>query len=151
MLICQNCSAENEDHYRFCLACGSELAKQEAARIVERPSRPGGREEAKRPQINDLKNRLQALRVSRDANGVSEHDSVDLDRDAPLPGWTKPPDSSCLRNYSMNGCTNVPCNCWLDRRQNPYPPTDSAASSWSKSTNQAGSPSVVSNVTASRG
>ncbi|MGC6417095.1 MAG: FHA domain-containing protein [Bradymonadia bacterium] len=91
MLICQNCSAENEDHYRFCLACGSELAKQEAARIVERPSRPGGREEAKRPQINDLKNRLQALRVSRDANGVSEHDSVDLDRDAPLPGWTKPP------------------------------------------------------------
>ena len=91
MLICQNCGAENEDHYRFCLACGSELAKEDAARIVDRPSRPDSRDNEKRPQINDLKNRLQALRVRRDATGVGEHDSVDIDRDAPLPGWTKPP------------------------------------------------------------
>ena len=27
MIICPNCSRENEDHYKFCLGCGTELSK----------------------------------------------------------------------------------------------------------------------------
>ena len=30
MIICPNCSRENEDHYKFCLGCGTELSKAAA-------------------------------------------------------------------------------------------------------------------------
>lgn len=41
MIICPNCSRENEDHYKFCLGCGTELSKaraeQAGAPAVARP------------------------------------------------------------------------------------------------------------------
>lgn len=30
MIICHNCSKENQDHYKFCLGCGSELRRDQA-------------------------------------------------------------------------------------------------------------------------
>ena len=37
MIECPNCHAQNEVHYKFCLACGSEL-NGEQGKIVNRPS-----------------------------------------------------------------------------------------------------------------
>ncbi len=31
LIICPNCSRENEDHYKFCLGCGTEISKATAA------------------------------------------------------------------------------------------------------------------------
>ncbi|MCB9548320.1 MAG: FHA domain-containing protein [Myxococcales bacterium] len=30
MIICPNCSRENEDHYKFCLGCGTEISRSDA-------------------------------------------------------------------------------------------------------------------------
>lgn len=32
MIICPHCGRENEDHYKFCLGCGSQLPRKEAAK-----------------------------------------------------------------------------------------------------------------------
>ena len=37
MIICPNCSRENEDHYKFCLGCGTELSKAAAAKPKPAP------------------------------------------------------------------------------------------------------------------
>lgn len=43
MIICPNCSRENEDHYKFCLGCGTELSKvgrADAPTALPHPARP---------------------------------------------------------------------------------------------------------------
>jgi len=98
VIICQNCGAQNEDHYKFCLSCGSEIS-QAAAKVADRPSTPAvsnvaadGPQENK-PRIPNLKARLQALRTGRDAlverqGKVREQTSK---KEQQLPGWTAPP------------------------------------------------------------
>ena len=33
MIVCPRCSKENQDHYKFCLGCGSELPREPASRV----------------------------------------------------------------------------------------------------------------------
>jgi pSer/pThr/pTyr-binding forkhead associated (FHA) protein len=43
VIICPNCSRENEDHYKFCLGCGTELSKvarADAPTALPHPARP---------------------------------------------------------------------------------------------------------------
>ena len=40
MIVCPNCSRENEDHYKFCLGCGTELSKALAAPAPATPPTP---------------------------------------------------------------------------------------------------------------
>jgi ribosomal protein L34E len=65
--ICPQCEAQNEDHYKFCLACGNELDGVATPRIADDASVPVTEKPIDRPQIADLKSRLDALRVAREA------------------------------------------------------------------------------------
>ncbi len=40
MIICPNCARENEDHYKFCLGCGTEISMAMAADPAARPAEP---------------------------------------------------------------------------------------------------------------
>lgn len=40
MITCNRCGKENQDHYKFCLGCGNELAKAVPAASVPSPSAP---------------------------------------------------------------------------------------------------------------
>jgi len=42
LIVCPNCSRQNEDHYKFCLGCGTELSKASAAPAADPvPPTPG--------------------------------------------------------------------------------------------------------------
>lgn len=43
MLTCNRCGKENQDHYRFCLGCGSEIAGKASGRPEEFQARPPAR------------------------------------------------------------------------------------------------------------
>ncbi|MEE2755295.1 MAG: FHA domain-containing protein [Myxococcota bacterium] len=99
MIICQSCGAQNEDHYKFCLSCGSELSQATAAPVVDRPSKPSVQKQSaegpqeNRPRIPNLKARLQALRTGRDAlvERQGKERGVSSKKEQQLPGWTAPP------------------------------------------------------------
>lgn len=38
MITCQKCGKENQDHYKFCLGCGAELAREAAPKPYGRPA-----------------------------------------------------------------------------------------------------------------
>ena len=40
MIVCPRCSKENQDHYKFCLGCGSELPREPAGSRVNSPQTP---------------------------------------------------------------------------------------------------------------
>lgn len=40
MIICSHCGRENEDHYKFCLGCGSPLSRPEPTPVVAEPEPP---------------------------------------------------------------------------------------------------------------
>ena len=40
MIICSHCGRENEDHYKFCLGCGSPLSRPEPPKPVAEPQPP---------------------------------------------------------------------------------------------------------------
>lgn len=40
MIICSHCGRENEDHYKFCLGCGSPLSRPEPVRAAPEPEPP---------------------------------------------------------------------------------------------------------------
>ena len=69
MIECPSCHAQNEVHYKFCLACGSEL-NGEQGKIVNRPSTPSVRPSGPRARLPGLKERLQALRKGRPTSEV---------------------------------------------------------------------------------
>ena len=49
MIVCQRCKKENEDHYKFCLGCGSELLQAGAPQVSFRPpTSPDALKESKR-------------------------------------------------------------------------------------------------------
>lgn len=53
MIICSNCSKENQDHYKFCLGCGARLAGAQASAAAT-PVRTGGTvvADAARPAVS---------------------------------------------------------------------------------------------------
>ena len=44
MIVCPRCSKENQDHYKFCLGCGSELPRDavQAPKDFSTQTPPGG-------------------------------------------------------------------------------------------------------------
>lgn len=42
MITCQKCGKENQDHYKFCLGCGAELAREETDKPFEATAAAGG-------------------------------------------------------------------------------------------------------------
>ena len=38
MIVCPNCSRENEDHYKFCLGCGTELTGDDKPKGLGAPT-----------------------------------------------------------------------------------------------------------------
>ena len=87
MIICPACKSENEDHYKFCLTCGVELAS--APKKQDSSPRIGGG----RANLGDLKSKLQALRAGRGAFVESSEKPTRLTQpgETKLPGWTEPP------------------------------------------------------------
>lgn len=50
MIVCPRCSKENQDHYKFCLGCGSELPRGQAEpKRFTAPTPPGGVDQVARP------------------------------------------------------------------------------------------------------
>jgi pSer/pThr/pTyr-binding forkhead associated (FHA) protein len=96
--ICPQCEAQNEDHYKFCLACGNELDGVATPRIADDASVPVTEKPIDRPQIADLKSRLDALRVAREAAVDSQEPSKSSVSESvqPLVGWTSPPVGALL-------------------------------------------------------
>ena len=66
MIVCAQCGSSNEEHYKFCLACGAELGAEAAGRVADRPSTPSALPKEKKVKIPGLKERLQALRSGRE-------------------------------------------------------------------------------------
>ena len=54
MIVCPKCSKENQDHYKFCLGCGSELPKDVGApgRAFSTPTPPAGIPVAPPPEVH---------------------------------------------------------------------------------------------------
>jgi pSer/pThr/pTyr-binding forkhead associated (FHA) protein len=42
MIVCHNCGKENQDHYKFCLGCGSELRRDKVKAKPAAPTPPSG-------------------------------------------------------------------------------------------------------------
>ncbi|MEE2785771.1 MAG: FHA domain-containing protein [Myxococcota bacterium] len=93
MIICPGCSSENEDHYKFCLACGTELSREkpappEKAEVPKRELSTGER----KPRLSGLQERLDAIREYRESvspKGVPAE--ADLVGQRASTGWTRPP------------------------------------------------------------
>lgn len=42
MIVCTRCNKENQDHYKFCLGCGSELPRESASKASAAGASAGG-------------------------------------------------------------------------------------------------------------
>ena len=51
MIRCHVCNAQNEDHYKFCLACGSKLTEQAENEHVEEADQVEDVPETKEPNF----------------------------------------------------------------------------------------------------
>ncbi len=74
MIVCNRCSKENQDHYKFCLGCGAELPRDSGQpRAFSAPNAPG--ETSKRGRTTDAPPRPQSAR----AEALASAPALDLD------------------------------------------------------------------------
>src|SRR5689334_12287751 len=88
MIDCTRCGKENQEHYRFCLSCGAELARspREAGKRLVAPTPPGGV-----PAVR---------RSSQPPLGDGKAQKVNVPRPSPLP-LTAPPSSAASASAAV--------------------------------------------------